>query len=525
MAETSQQQAPETATTSPQTAPQIGAAAPAPQSGGRTGRGSSAGMQPPPAVTGQAAPQADAAKQGQAGAATPGNAAKAGDGGKAAGKPGDAKSGGAKPAPASGAMASPLGGDVGAAGAKAGAAIQKSTMKPGGIAEQGFTGTPRPVPYQREMEQSFGADFSHVKVYTDAQAKQANEKLGARAYAMDDKIAFNTSNPDRAMVAHELTHVLQHGGKGGARPSSGETDGRGLDMAGEHEAEAVQSAVGGGKAASSALSGSAPSSGGAGKKKGPARSADGSAFSYGLTFSSEAFKTGGSYQLWAGGPFEWPTPFPPVMAFVSPSATISADVGANWGAEELPDQGLTVAVAVAGGVGIGLQAGSQQVAAAYGEIAANITGGFTYTLDKETWKLQGDIKLSAAVSVGVKVAGGVIDYKFELGSIDNIATLASITWENGNFSAGTFSWGPEMQSMFQMISEAINQGQQLVDAGISLATEGVEAATQVIGSAADWTTNAFDTVMGGAGALISGAGDAIGSAAGAVGDAVDSLPW
>ena len=85
------------------------------------------------------------------------------------------------------------------AGANAGAAIQKSTMRPGGIAEQGFAGTAGALPFQSEMEQSFGRDLSGVKVYADANAKLATEKLGAEADA--DAVDHHADDPCACLEA------------------------------------------------------------------------------------------------------------------------------------------------------------------------------------------------------------------------------------------------------------------------------------------------------------------------------------
>lgn len=58
------------------------------------------------------------------------------------------------------------------------------------------------------METSFGESFSNVQAYTGPEATAASETLGARAYAVDNRIAFG-AEPSKELVAHELTHVVQ----------------------------------------------------------------------------------------------------------------------------------------------------------------------------------------------------------------------------------------------------------------------------------------------------------------------------
>jgi hypothetical protein len=68
-----------------------------------------------------------------------------------------------------------------------------------------------------EMQSSFGADFSGVKIHTDAQSVQMNKEVGAQAFTHGSDIYFNAGkfNPDSSsgkhLLAHELTHVVQQG--------------------------------------------------------------------------------------------------------------------------------------------------------------------------------------------------------------------------------------------------------------------------------------------------------------------------
>lgn len=68
-----------------------------------------------------------------------------------------------------------------------------------------------------EMETSFGADFSQVKIHTDSNAVQMNRQLNAQAFTNGNDIYFNKDkyNPSsiggKHLLAHELTHTIQQG--------------------------------------------------------------------------------------------------------------------------------------------------------------------------------------------------------------------------------------------------------------------------------------------------------------------------
>lgn len=68
------------------------------------------------------------------------------------------------------------------------------------------------------METAFGADFSGVRLHTDAQADALNRTLNARAFTTEQDIffrqgAYNPDSPDgQELLAHELTHVVQQTG-------------------------------------------------------------------------------------------------------------------------------------------------------------------------------------------------------------------------------------------------------------------------------------------------------------------------
>ncbi|MDC8005365.1 DUF4157 domain-containing protein [Aureisphaera galaxeae] len=72
---------------------------------------------------------------------------------------------------------------------------------------------------QNFMESRFGANFSGVKIHTDSQAIQMSRELNAQAFTVGNDIYFNAGkyNPNsisgKHLLAHELTHTIQQGGK------------------------------------------------------------------------------------------------------------------------------------------------------------------------------------------------------------------------------------------------------------------------------------------------------------------------
>ena len=93
------------------------------------------------------------------------------------------------------------------------------------------------IPHREEMEQAFGHDFSNVRAHTGQVS--AMEDLGAHAATRGEKVAFASSSPDKALVAHELTHVVQERlGRGSGEVQRRATVSHREDPA-EREADAV----------------------------------------------------------------------------------------------------------------------------------------------------------------------------------------------------------------------------------------------------------------------------------------------
>jgi hypothetical protein len=77
-----------------------------------------------------------------------------------------------------------------------------------------------PERVRRSLEPRFGADFSGVRVHTDAAADQLNHSLQAQAFTSGQNIFFRrggyapASESGQRLLAHELTHVVQQTGAG-----------------------------------------------------------------------------------------------------------------------------------------------------------------------------------------------------------------------------------------------------------------------------------------------------------------------
>jgi hypothetical protein len=80
------------------------------------------------------------------------------------------------------------------------------------------SGQAMPNQLRLKMEQSFGADFSGVKVHTDGRSNQLNQAIQAKAFTTGQDIFFRQGQYDpgsrggQELLAHELTHVVQQGG-------------------------------------------------------------------------------------------------------------------------------------------------------------------------------------------------------------------------------------------------------------------------------------------------------------------------
>ncbi|MFD0025609.1 DUF4157 domain-containing protein [Streptomyces sp. NPDC127177] len=89
----------------------------------------------------------------------------------------------------------------------------------------GTAGRPLEQPVREDMEARFGgADFSGVRLHTDATAQRSAAEIGARAYTSGQHIVLGGAKTDEHTLAHELTHVVQQR----SGPVAGTDDGTGL---------------------------------------------------------------------------------------------------------------------------------------------------------------------------------------------------------------------------------------------------------------------------------------------------------
>src|SRR5207302_4544418 len=79
------------------------------------------------------------------------------------------------------------------------------------------SGMPLPAGVRSFMETRLAADFSQVRIHTDADAARKSAQLSARAFTVGAHIYFGDHEfqPDSAagkeLIAHELTHTIQQG--------------------------------------------------------------------------------------------------------------------------------------------------------------------------------------------------------------------------------------------------------------------------------------------------------------------------
>jgi hypothetical protein len=79
------------------------------------------------------------------------------------------------------------------------------------------SGSPLPHDTRAQMESSFDADFSNVRIHNDSSAVQMSKDLNAHAFTHGSDVYFNSgkydaySNSGKRLLAHELTHVVQQG--------------------------------------------------------------------------------------------------------------------------------------------------------------------------------------------------------------------------------------------------------------------------------------------------------------------------
>ena len=114
-----------------------------------------------------------------------------------------------------------------ASSSTSGVAVDNATES--GIHASRGGGQPMPTALRSQMESSFEADFSGVRLHTGSEAEAMSNDLSAKAFTYGNDVFFNNgqyqpySAAGQHLIAHELTHVVQQSGKVGRRKKN-ETD-------------------------------------------------------------------------------------------------------------------------------------------------------------------------------------------------------------------------------------------------------------------------------------------------------------
>jgi hypothetical protein len=83
-------------------------------------------------------------------------------------------------------------------------------------------GSPLPENIQKEASKKLGRNFKDVRIHTDESADKLSRTISARAFTIGKDIFFKNgvfapgSGAGRETIMHELTHVVQQGGRSGA---------------------------------------------------------------------------------------------------------------------------------------------------------------------------------------------------------------------------------------------------------------------------------------------------------------------
>ncbi|BAY84786.1 hypothetical protein NIES267_42830 [Calothrix parasitica NIES-267] len=96
---------------------------------------------------------------------------------------------------------------------------EASTDLESGINSARGSGKPLDLGLQQSMGQAMGADFSGVRVHTDAASDRLNQSIQAKAFTTGQDVFFRKgeyqpgSRQGQELIAHELTHVVQQTGQ------------------------------------------------------------------------------------------------------------------------------------------------------------------------------------------------------------------------------------------------------------------------------------------------------------------------
>lgn len=114
--------------------------------------------------------------------------------------------------------------------------------RPGHAFDTASSGPASALPHRERMEAAFGQSFAGVSAHVGTtQTRRGLARLGARAAAHGDRVAFADADPSMADVAHELAHVVQQRAGGSAVQCASRVSGPGdrAEQAAERAAAAV----------------------------------------------------------------------------------------------------------------------------------------------------------------------------------------------------------------------------------------------------------------------------------------------
>lgn len=103
----------------------------------------------------------------------------------------------------------------------AGGGISVSSQMEGRLNSMQGGGQVMPDGLRNMMERGFNRDFSQVRLHTDSEAASLSSSIHAKAFTHGNDIYFNqgqfspNTSEGQKLMAHELTHVVQGGGKVG----------------------------------------------------------------------------------------------------------------------------------------------------------------------------------------------------------------------------------------------------------------------------------------------------------------------
>jgi len=342
-----------------------------------------------------------------------------------------------------------------------GAGVQRKAA--GDSAREGFGGSGSSVPHLRAMESSFGVDFSGVRAHVGTpQAKAAAHDLGAEAYAMDGQVAFRDANPSQAVVAHELTHVLQQGHGGPQRRSTGAV----IATAGESQAMAVESAVSRGLPASSALSGGA-----AGGAEGVARKLE-------AVPGAEVKFTTDSAALSAGVSFNLPST--PIPLFTGVFLDVGGGFNLGGCGEVKKDGDWSVSAGGSASVSAGLALGIPNVMNGGFYATAGVGLNVVYEKKGKDTFVGIDFTPSITADVRITVGPGWWVKKFELANIELFK--ARIGFKNGKWNGFTFEWGEKFKAFIDWLKKVYEDAVGLVKKGAAAVQNAASTVWDVVTS-------------------------------------------